>query len=212
MRRLFYFLFCQSFRLCENICMLPSSLIARALSRLLSHDDAARRLLAAHARETLQVRMPPLSTTLKITVEGTFEAGASSLSEKDLTVSVEFPLSSLPLMAQGKEAALRSAKISGQAALLQDISKAFTSLPLAAEAELERVVGPILANEAVRFFRALKALGDNAQSSLHEAGKRYLHTEAELVAERDDVSKFASDIQRLRIDLQRLQTRVAKLA
>ena len=59
---------------------------------------------------------------------------------------------------------------------------------------------------------ALKALGDNAQSSLHEAGKRYLHTEAQLVAERDDVSKFASDIQRLRIDLQRLQTRIAKLA
>ena len=134
--------------------MLPSSLIARSLSRLLSHDDAARKLLAAHAGETLQVRMPPLSTTLKITTEGAFEAGASSLSEKDLTVSVEFPLSALPLIAQGKEAALRSAKISGQAGLLQDISKAFTSLPLAAEAELERVVGPFLANEAVRFFRA----------------------------------------------------------
>ena len=109
--------------------MLPSSLIARALSRLLSHDDAARKLLAAHAGETLQVRMPPLSTTLKLTADGTFEAGSSSLPEKDLTVSVEFPLSSLPLVAQGKEAALRSAKISGQAALLQDISKAFTSLP-----------------------------------------------------------------------------------
>lgn len=191
--------------------MLPSRLIARALSRLLSHDDAARKLLAAHAGETLQVRMLPFSTTLQITSEGDFEAGASSLSDQDLTVSVEFPLTALPLIAQGKEAALRSAKISGQAALLQDISKAFTSLPLAAEAELERFVGPILANEAVRFFRALKALGTNAQSSLHEAGKRYLHTEAELVAERDDVSQFASDIQRLRIDLQRLQTRVAKL-
>lgn len=192
--------------------MLPSSLIARALTRLLSHDDAARKLLATHVGETLQVRMPPLSTTLAITADGSFEAGPSLLTDKDLTVSVEFPLSSLPLIAQGKEAALRSAKISGQAALLQDIAKAFTSLPLAAEAELERVVGPILANEAIRFFRALKALGDNAQSSLHEAGKRYLHTEAQLVAERDDVSKFASDIQRLRIDLQRLQVRVAKLA
>ena len=199
-------------RLCENTGMLPSSLIARALTRLLSHDDAARKLLATHVGETLQVRMPPLSTTLAITADGSFEAGPSLLTDKDLTVSVEFPLSSLPLIAQGKEAALRSAKISGQAALLQDIAKALTSLPFAAEAELERVVGPILANEAIRFFRALKALGDNAQSSLHEAGKRYLHTEAQLVAERDDVSKFASDIQRLRIDLQRLQVRVAKLA
>ena len=77
--------------------MLPSSLIARALSRLLSHDDTARKLLGAHAGETLQVRMPPLSTTLKITTDGTFEAGASSLSEKDLTVSVEFPLSASQL-------------------------------------------------------------------------------------------------------------------
>lgn len=192
--------------------MLPSSFIARALSKLLSHDDAARKLLATHAGETMQVRMPPLSTTLKISEAGDFVAGDSSLSDKDLSVSVEFPLTALPLIAQGKDAALRSAKISGQAALLQDISKAFTSLPLAAEAELERVVGPILATEAVRFFKALKALGDNAQSSLHVAGKRYLHDEAKLVAERDDVSQFATDIQRLRIDVQRLQVRVAKLA
>ena len=192
--------------------MLPSSLIARALSKLLSHDDAARKLLASHAGETLQVRMPPLSTTLKISEAGDFVAGDSSLSEKDLSVSVEFPLTALPLIAQGKDAALRSAKISGQAALLQDISRAFTSLPLAAEAELERLVGPILATEAVRFFKAQKALGDNAQSSLHEASKRYLHDEAKLVAERDDVSQFATDIQRLRIDVQRLQARVAKLA
>lgn len=191
--------------------MLPSSLIARALSKLLSHDDAARKLLMAHSGETLQVRMPPLSTTLKITDLGDFVAGDTTLTEKEVSVSVEFPLTSLPLIAQGKDAALRSAKISGKAALLQDISKAFSSLPLAAEAELERLIGPIFANEAVRFFKALKALGENAQSSLHEAGKRYLHDEARLVAERDDVSQLASDIQRLRIDVQRLQARVTKL-
>lgn len=192
--------------------MLPSSLIARALSKLLSHDEVARKLLATHAGETMQVRMPPFSTTLKISEAGDFVAGDASLSDKEMAVSIEFPLTALPLIAQGKDAALRSAKISGQAALLQDISKAFASLPLAAEAELERVVGPIFATEAVRFFKALKALGDNAQSSLHEAGKRYLHIEAQLVAERDDVSQFAADIQRLRIDVQRLQARVAKLA
>lgn len=191
--------------------MLPSSLIARALSKLLSHDDAARRLLATHAGETLQVRMPPFSTTLKITQAGDFAAGDTALTEKELSVSVEFPLTSLPLIAQGKDAALRSAKVSGKAALLQDISKAFASLPLAAEAELERFVGPILANEAVRFFKALRALGANAQSSLQETGKRYLHSEAQLVAGRDAVAQFATDIQRLRIDLQRLQARVAKL-
>jgi len=192
--------------------MLPSSLIARALSKLLSHDDAARRLLATHTGETLQVRMPPLSTTLKITEAGDFVAGDTALTEKELSVSVEFPLTSLPLIAQGKDAALRSAKISGKAALLQDISKAFASLPLAAEAELERFVGPILANEAVRFFKALRALGANAESSLQETGRRYLHTEAQLVAGRDAVSQFATDIQRLRIDVQRLQARIAKLA
>ncbi len=192
--------------------MLPSSLIARALTRLLSHDDAARKLLSSHAESTVQVRMPPLTTTLKITSSGDFEAGESALNGNEPSVGVEFPLTSLPLIAQGKDAAIRSAKISGHAALLQDISKAFSSLPLAAEAELERVVGPLLANEAMRFFKALKALGDNAQASLHEASKRYIHDEAKLVAERDDVSKFASDIQRLRIDVQRLQARVAKLA
>jgi len=192
--------------------MIPASLIARALSRLLSHDDAARKLLAAHRGETLQVRTPPFALTLRVTDAGDFAAVEGAASADDVSCSVEFPLTSLPLLAQGKEAALRSAKVAGKAALLQDVSKAFSSLPLAAEAELERVVGPILANEAVRFLRALKALGDNARESLHKAGKRYLHDEAQLVAERDDVAKFAADIQRLRIDVQRLQARVAKLA
>ena len=191
--------------------MTPASLIARALSRLLSHDDAARKLLAAHRGETLQVRTPPFALTLRVTDAGDFAAVEGPAGDNDVSCSVEFPLTSLPLLAQGKEAALRSAKVAGKAALLQDVSKAFSSLPLAAEAELERVVGPILANEAVRFLRALKALGDNARESLHEAGKRYLHDEAQLVAERDDVAKFAADIQRLRIDVQRLQARVAKL-
>jgi ubiquinone biosynthesis accessory factor UbiJ len=192
--------------------MLPSSLIARALSRLLTHDDAARKLLASHAGETLHVRMPPLSTALKITADGSFENGEADVKENAATVAIDFPLSALPLIAQGQDAALRAAKISGQAALLQDISKAFQSMPLAAEAELEKFVGPILANEAVRFFKALKALGDNAQSSLQEASKRYVHDEAKLVAERDDVAQFAADIQRLRIDVQRLQARVVKLS
>ncbi|TAG48988.1 MAG: hypothetical protein EAZ30_04460 [Betaproteobacteria bacterium] len=191
--------------------MLPSSLIARALSRLLSHDDAARKLLATHASETLQVRMPPFSTALKITADGGFENGEADVSQSAATVAVEFPLSALPLIAQGQDAALRAAKISGQAALLQDIAKAFRSMPLAAEAELEKFVGPILANEAVRFLKALKSLGENTQSSLQEASKRYVHDEARLVAEREDVAKFAADIQRLRIDVQRLQARVAKL-
>jgi ubiquinone biosynthesis accessory factor UbiJ len=94
---------------------------------------------------------------------------------------------------------------------LQDVAKAFQTLPLAAEAELEKVVGPILANEAVRFLNALKALGDSTQTSLQAASKRYVHDEARLVAERDDVAKFAADIQRLRMDVQRLQARVASL-
>ena len=66
--------------------MLPTSLIARALTRLLSHDDAARKLLAAHAGESLQLRMPPLSTTLTITADGSFAPGAASLTEKELAV------------------------------------------------------------------------------------------------------------------------------
>jgi ubiquinone biosynthesis accessory factor UbiJ len=192
--------------------MLPSSLIARALSRLLSHDDVARKLLASHSGETLHVRMPPFTTALKITADGAFENGEIDVKEGAATVAVDFPLSALPLIAQGQDAALRAAKISGQAALLQDISKAFQSMPLSAEAELEKFVGPILANEAVRFFKALKALGDSAQSSLQEAGKRYVHDEAKLVAQREDVAKFAADIQRLRMDVQRLQARVIKLA
>jgi ubiquinone biosynthesis accessory factor UbiJ len=191
--------------------MLPSSLIARALSRLLSHDASARELLASHAGETLVMRMPPLSASLKITENGDFESGEADAKDRKPTVSIEFPLSALPLIAQGEAVALRAATISGQAGLLQDVSKAFKSLPLAAEAELERVVGPIFANEASKLVKALIAFGENARDTLHETGKRYVHDEANLVAKREDVAKFAADVQRLRIDVQRLQERVIRL-
>lgn len=205
------FLLCAPAGVCDNSAMLPASLIASALSRLLSHDDAARKLLSAHANETLLVRMPPFVTALQVTPAGDFVAAARDLDASDASVCVDFALASLPLFAQGREAALRSAKVSGKAALLQDVSKALSSLPLGAEAELERLVGPILAHEAVRFVRALKSLGDNAQQSLDAAGKRYLHDEAQLVVSAQDIERFGSDVQRARIDLDRLAARIARL-
>ncbi|MFN3629486.1 MAG: SCP2 domain-containing protein [Casimicrobiaceae bacterium] len=190
--------------------MLPSSLIARALSRLLAHDEGARNTLKPHAGSTLAVRMPPLMAALEITVAGDF-AAADLAPEAEPTVAVDFPLTALPLLAQGQDAALRAARISGQAGLLRDVANALQSLPLAAEAELERFVGPIFANEAARLLAALKAFGDNAREGLHEATARYLKDEARLVATREEVARFAADIQRLRLDLERLEMRLARL-
>jgi ubiquinone biosynthesis accessory factor UbiJ len=197
--------------LCENIEMLPSSLIARALTRLTAHDARARELLKTHSGETLQVSMTPFSMALKISAEGEFESGEINVKSARPTVRVEFPLSALPLLAQGSDAALRAATIHGQAGLLKDVADALKPWALAVEAELERAVGPIFANEAARIVKALIAFGDNARETLHETGKRYVHDEANLVAKRDDVAKFAADIQRLRIDVQRLQERVGRL-
>ena len=162
--------------------MIPASLIARALSRLLSHDDAARKLLAAHRGETLQVRTPPFALTLRVTDAGDFAAVEGAASADDVSCSVEFPLTSLPLLAQGKEAALRSAKVAGKAALLQDVSKAFSSLPLAAEAELERVVGPILANEAVQplYTWGVQILATDLSKRVLEVGRRATYPKARL--------------------------------
>lgn len=190
--------------------MLPSSLIARALSRLLAHDEGGRNTLKSHAGSTLAVRLPPLTAALEITEAGDFTA-AELASSAQPTVAVEFPLTALPLLAQGQDAALRAARISGQAGLLRDVANAFSSLPLAAEAELERFVGPIFANEIVRLFKALKAFGDNAREGLHEATARYLRDEARLVATREEVARFAADVQRLRLDVERLKGRVASL-
>ncbi|MDW8312356.1 MAG: hypothetical protein RMK02_06430 [Burkholderiales bacterium] len=196
--------------------MLASNLIAQALSRLLAHDEGARALLKPHAGETLRFRTPPFEVKLRVTEAGTFvaadSASAESGSASEPSVSVELPLSALPLWAQGEDALLRAARITGQAALLRDLSSALRSLPLAAEAELERYLGPILANEVVRFLRALKGFAESAQESLRSAAEQYLKEEARLVPTREEVAQFAAEVQRLRLEVDRLRARVARLA
>jgi len=189
--------------------MLSSGLIARGLSRLLSYDAAAKDRLRPYAGSTLQMRMPPLAVTLCITPEGDFTA---SEAEGAPTVTVEFPLTALPLLAQGQDAALRAARIEGRAGLLRDVAAAMSNLPLAAEAELERFVGPILAHELMRLVAAFQALADSGRRSIEEAGARYLRDEAGIVVRREEVSQFAADLQRLRIEVEELSNRVKALA
>ncbi len=191
--------------------MLPSSLIADLLTRLLAHDEAARARLAPHAGESLRFRMPPFELALLVTAEGTLISGVETLRTSEPTASVELPLAALPLLPQGQDVLLRQAKVVGQAALIKDMAEALKSLPMALEAELERWVGPIFAYEAARLVRSLQIAFEHAGRSLHEATRRYIHDEAKLVASREELSRFAADVQRLRLDLDRLERRVTQL-
>ena len=103
------------------------------------------KLLAAHRGETCRYASPPFALTLRVT-----DAGISLLegaaSADDVSCSVEFasPRCRWHRVKRPPCAAPKSPA----SPLLQDVSKALSSLPLAAEAELERGEGPILANEA----------------------------------------------------------------
>ena len=68
---------------------------------------------------------------------------------------------------------------------------------------------PRAANEPLNVWKAVAAWGDKRRKRQDDSDVlSSVMDEAALVAERVDVAKFAADLQRLRIDVQRLQARV----
>lgn len=179
-----------------------------AINHLLAQEAWARAALARHAGKDACIDAGLVRLRLHVARDGLLEA-----SQVDATASVTIRVkpADLPLIAQDRTRALSYVKIEGDAEFANVISQLANGLRWDAEHDLERVVGPLGAHRLVASAR--RGAGGAA-----EAGRRLAENLAEFLAEERPVlvrpvqrEAFATDVVRLRDDVERTAKRIARL-
>lgn len=101
--------------------------------------------------------------------------------------------------------------VTGDAGVLRQLQMLLMRLEIDWEEHLSRVVGDIAAHQLGNMGRAALAWGRSTGQTLVENLGEYLAEESRLVAATADVEAFATDIDDLRDDTERLDIRVGRL-
>lgn len=102
-------------------------------------------------------------------------------------------------------------RLSGDSQVLISLQNALADLRLDGEAELARWIGPVAAPRVTSVLRAGREWGSQAQQSLSRSLSDYLTEESRQLVGRAEASVTADQLHHLRLDLDRLEARVARL-
>jgi ubiquinone biosynthesis protein UbiJ len=179
-----------------------------AINHLLAQEAWARDALAMHAGKEAYIDASTVSLRLRVTADGMVAAGNG---EEGANVTIRVKLADLPLIAQNRERAFSYVKIEGDAEFANTISQLAKGLRWEAEHDLERVVGPIAATRLVGGARSLFDAARAGQQKVAENVAEYFLEENPLLIRPAMVDEYATDVSRLRDDVERFAKRIAKL-
>lgn len=179
-----------------------------AINHLLAQEAWARALLVRHAGKDACIDAGLARLRMLVGPDGLLEAGQGDTAA---SVTIRVKPADLPLIAQDRTRALSYVKIEGDAEFANVISQLANGLRWDAEHDLERVVGPLGAHRLVKTAR-------RTAGGATEAGRRLAENLAEFLAEERPVlvrpaqrEAFATDVVRLRDDVERTAKRIARL-
>lgn len=102
-------------------------------------------------------------------------------------------------------------RLSGDVAAMESLRDAFHRLDVDLEELLSRFVGDIAAHEMGRAARAFLSWGENVRQTLLADTGEYLVEELRVSPPRHELEDFASEVDRLRDDVERIEKRIARL-
>lgn len=182
--------------------------VVAAINHLLSQEAWARDALAMHAGKVAHIDGGTLSLRMRVGADGMAE---HSVSEEDANVTIRVKLADLPLIAQNRERAFSYVKIEGDAEFANTISQLGKGLRWEAEHDLERFIGPIAATRLAGGARSVFDAAVSGQRKVAENVAEYFLEEKPLLIRPVMVEDFASEVSRLRDDVERSDKRIARL-
>ncbi|WP_295990105.1 SCP2 sterol-binding domain-containing protein [Rugamonas sp.] len=186
--------------------------VAAAINHVLAQEPWARQALAPHAGKLACIDAGAVVLRLRVTADGMVAVvAATAPAEAEAAVTIHVKLSDLPLIAQNSERAFSYVKIDGDAEFANTISGLSKSLRWEAEADLEKIVGPIAAVRLVAGARSAFAAAKTGQRKLAENVAEYLADEQAVLLRPAAVDAWSADVNRLRDDVERAAKRIAKL-
>ena len=182
--------------------------VIAAINHLLSQEAWARDALGLHAGKEASIDAGTVVLRMLVGADGMVE---SSTSEAAPNVTIRVKLADLPLIAQNRERAFSYVKIEGDAEFANTISQLSRGLRWEAEHDLERWIGPIAATRLVGGAKSVFQAALSSQRKVAENVAEYFLEEQPLLIRRVMVDDFASEVSRLRDDVERATKRIARL-
>jgi ubiquinone biosynthesis protein UbiJ len=189
----------------------PSTLmipVIAAINHLLAQEAWAREALMLHAGKQACIDTGPLALRLNVTRDGMVEAGSP---EAIAHVTIRVKLADLPLIAHQPERAFSHVKIEGDAEFANTISRLGRGLRWEAEHDLERWIGPIAATRMATGARSVLDSAQRSGQSIAENLAEYFLEEQPMLVRPAMLDEFASEVGRLRDDVERTAKRIARI-
>lgn len=200
------------FSLCHDLLgamnFFSSSPLAAAINHVLAQEPWALNKLMASAGKVACFDIGGLSLRLKVRTDGLLHATDNT----DISnVTIRMKLADLPLIAQHRDRAFSYVKIEGDADFANTISQLSQSLRWEIENDLSKWVGDIAATRIVKGGKDVHAMLAATGNKVAENTAEYLLDENPMLVRLNEVSDFASQIIKLRDDVERLGKRMEKL-
>jgi ubiquinone biosynthesis protein UbiJ len=184
------------------------SVFLAGLNHLLSGANWARARLAPYAGRAARIEMPPFAFAFVIDAEGLARPDSDG---GPTDVLIRLPADTPLLLPRGLDKIMAGASVEGNAEFATELSFVFRQLRWDAEEDLASLVGDVAAHRIVagagRFIDWQKQAARNFAANLAE----YLAHENRMVVASDEVATLREDINHLGADLNRFESRLAKL-
>ena len=195
---------------------LPFTLALKAvevlINQALRYDPATQQRLSLLAGKSvfLETEAPHLALTLSILPE---QIKLRAEPEPNPSVSIRAPSIALARMALAKQPQLIGGelKVQGQVQLLEQLQAIAKQLDVDWEEPIAMLFGDIAAQQVGQQLRGFFNLARKTAQTFLLNGSEYLQHEQELLPMRWEIDEFIEQSQDLRIDLERLEARQARL-
>jgi len=182
---------------------------AAAINHAIRDADWARARLRPFAGRSVRFEIPPFTAALLVEAEG-WLAPAPPETEPAAVVHVSGP-ALLRVACLGDTSARQEARIEGDGALAAAVTSVLGGLRWDVEEDLSFLIGDIAARRLVRTGAALLAWQVQAGLRLAQTLAEYWTEEQPVIASRAALGGFASDVDALRDDIERLNQRIERL-
>lgn len=181
--------------------------LLQALNHLLAAAPWARAKLAPFAGRRAHLVLGPLPLAFRIAPDGSFE----SLGTGEPAVEIVLPATAPLALFEGREAMMRSARVSGAADFAEVLGFVLRNLDWDAEEDLSRLVGDIVAHRIVRSAGDFAAAQAEAARRLAENVGEYLRYEQPAGIDKAALAAFAEEVDASRRAADDLERRLAAL-
>lgn len=180
----------------------------RFLNHLLAGENWAQERLRPFAGQHISIECGPLKFCLAVEADGTVRAAPAA---DPATVQIILPPDTPLRFVADRDSLLARTRISGNADLAETLAFLFRHLRWDIEADLADAVGDIAARRLTEGARQTLAWQRDAASRLTANIAEYLTEESKTLMPARELAPFKTRVVRLHEDLQRLESRLAKL-